>query len=317
MDAAESWPYWTEADAEPSGVINNYRIGKRIYNGPFSFVFHGTAVRGPHLGKQLAFKFLKHRKNVAEAPRIDHELQLLRNLRHHSIVPMLSDFRHNTYHCIVFPYAEHGTLEDFIFRQKSRTRLSLEQAHAVLFQLLEALEHVHAMGFVHSDVKPANVLIHSIDDKGRPRVWLCDFGLTKSHEEAEKFAGRLGTDFYEAPELFARRGFSEKVDLWAVGVILYRLVTGLIPFTSRVDINPRRLPVIFQGPAWCVKSEKVKVFVGRMLEIDPKKRLSAKDAMKDAWVSSLIETVEKCSDDLEKEVLVEPKVIRGVTARAN
>jgi serine/threonine protein kinase len=304
MSCAESWGYWTEVSPDPCGVVGSYQIGKRIYAGPFSLVFAGCAVRGPHAGKQLAFKFLKHRKDVAEAAKIEQELDLLKTLRHRNIVPMLGDFRYKVFHCIVFPYAEHGNLEDYVFRGKVRHRMSLEQSHSVVFQLLDSLSYVHAMGYCHCDVKPANILVHSADDQGRPRIWLCDFGLAKSHSQAAKFVGIIGTDFFQAPELYAMRSFTEKVDIWAVGVIFYRQLTGLLPFTSRSDFTPRRFPHIFEPPVWSVKKEEVKSFLIGLLALDPGKRFSANEAMKDPWVQSLPFLLDNSSDS-EKEVIIE------------
>jgi serine/threonine protein kinase len=316
MDSAESWSYWNETEPEPCGIIRNYEIGKRIYTGPFSLVFDGTAVRGPHMGKRLAFKFLKHRKDVAEATTIEQELKLLKTLRHRNIVPMLGDFRYKVFHCIVFPYAQHGTLDDYVFRGKARHRLSLEQSHSVLFQLLDSLSYVHAMGYCHCDVKPANILVHAVDDKARPQIWLCDFGLARSHCHAAKFGGIIGTDFFQAPELYARRGFSEKVDIWAVGVIVYRNLTGLLPFTSRNEFTPQRFSQLFESRIWSIKKEEVKTFVKGLLELDPVKRFSAIQAMKNPWVQSLMKLLEN-PEDSEKEVFIELEKAPMVSAPAN
>jgi serine/threonine protein kinase len=308
MDAAEPWPFWSEGDAEPSGIIDDYDIGALIYNGPFSLVFHGTGVRGPHEGKHLALKFLKHR----DTAKIDRELRILKTLRHPNIVPMLGDFRYRTFHCIVFPYAECGTLEDYGFRR--RERLSVRDAHWVLFQVLNALSYVHRMGFVHGDVKPPNVLVHGRDEV---KVWVCDFGLTKSVEEDQKLTGILGTDLYQAPELFVRKGFSEKVDIWGVGVVLYRMMTGVAPFISRSDINPRRMGMIFREPAWRVKVDGVKGLLEKLLSIDAGKRLSANEALKDRWVSSLMDWKEDFAEDPRKSVVMSAETARELSERAH
>jgi calcium/calmodulin-dependent protein kinase (CaM kinase) II len=317
MEISEAWNYWNEGDPEPSGIINDYEIGRRIYSGPFSLVFRATAIRGAHMGKQLALKFLKHRKGMAESSKIDFELELLRLLRHPNIVPMLGNFRYKMFHCIIFPYAECGTLDDYAFRQRSKFRMSMEQANVVLRQLLEGLSHIHAMGFVHCDVKPANVLVHEVDQKGRPKLWLCDFGLAKRHEEAAKYTGILGTDCFQAPELFVKKGFSEKVDLWALGVVFYRVLTGAAPFVSRGDINPRRMAAIFRPPGWTVRVEGVKELVGRLLEFDPGKRITAHQALKDPWVGSLSDETEAEMEEREKEVIEEATNAPEIATRAN
>jgi serine/threonine protein kinase len=316
MSNPDSWLYWNETEPEPHGIIENYEIGERVYTGPYSLVFQGSAVRGPHMGRPLAFKFLKHRKDAAEACNIDQELNLLKTLRHRNIVPILCDFRYKVFHCIVFPYAEHGNLEDYVWRGKCRHRLSLEQSHSVIFQLLDSLSYLHAMGYCHCDVKPANVLVHSVNGKGILRIWLCDFGLSKHHAHAAKFMGILGTDFFEAPEMYRMCGFTEKVDIWAVGVIFYRALTGFIPFTSKSDFAPRRFPRIFEPPFWSIKKEEIKTFLLGLLELDPGKRLSAKDAMKDRSMQSIMNRLEN-SEDSEMEVFIEMEKTPMVTKPAN
>jgi serine/threonine protein kinase len=289
-------PFWKESEPDPCGQVNDFLIGDRLYNGPYSVVFRATAVRGPHVGKTVALKFLKHRQHIFEGPRIRREVQLLKILRHPNIVPILEEFSYNCFHCVVSPFAEHGTLESYAFR--SKMWLTADQTRAVAVQLLKALAHVHRMGFVHCDVKPENILVHSVVG-GRPQIWLCDFGLTKMISESASLGGIRGTELYQAPEIFNRKGFNEKVDEWAGGVVLHRLLTGVGPFMSRSQMNERVLEANFKGVLWGRAAETAKGLVRGLLALDPGKRISAEEALKDGWLHPLTEEIqERCEECL-------------------
>jgi serine/threonine protein kinase len=194
------------------------------------------------------------------------------------------------------PYAAHGALETYAFGRTSNRRLTADQAQSVAAQVLTALRHIHARCLVHCDVKPANILVHAIAN-GLPQVWLCDFGLTKDATDAAKLTCVLGTDSYQAPEMFARKGITDKVDLWATGVTLHRTLTGLFPFRSRFDINDRTVESTFKSPVWNGQSQAGKNVVKQLLLIDFAKRPSAAAALMDPWLRSIAhDSEDECID---------------------
>jgi doublecortin-like kinase 3 len=167
------------------------------------------------------------------------------------------------------------------------------------------------MGFVHCDVKPENIVIHSVVDK-IPQIWLCDFGLTKSISDATNFRGICGTEFYQSPEIFKRSGFTEKVDEWSAGVILHRLLTGLCPVMSRSQMNERALEANFKGIAWTGITEAAKGLVHRLLALDPKKRISGAEGLQAEWLRPLakknIQQQDEESETSETSVSVECRI---------
>jgi serine/threonine protein kinase len=160
-------------------------------------------------------KFVKHLKNITEAPSIAREIHLLKSIRHPSIVPILNDFRSRSYHCIVLPDPKHGSLNSYL-SPPNRGWLNPDQVRFLAFQVLHAMAHIHVMGFVHCDIKPANILVHGADARDL-RIWLSDFSFAKSRDDAATFTGIVGTDGFCSPESNLRAGI-QGIN-WAIPIL--------------------------------------------------------------------------------------------------
>jgi serine/threonine protein kinase len=199
----------------------------------------------------------------------------------------LHDFRYASYHCIVFAYAAHGSLDRYL-APPNRPYLPVDQARSVAAQVLQAVAHVHAKGIVHCDIKLANILVHAVDARG-PRVWLCDFGLARDTADAAKYAGTVGTELFRAPESYIGFGFTEIVDEFAAGVVIYRALVGLFPFRTAEGWSARRLDALMQRPEWRGPLAAAKKCVWKLLDADEATRIAAANALKDEWLQPLAE----------------------------
>lgn len=120
-------------------------------------------------------------------------------------------------------YVDGEELFDRILKQKNKT-FSEKQAAEYMKQILSALNHCHANGVIHRDIKPENIMLTRNN-----KVRLIDFGLSKICKNQVPLEQITGTPFYMAPEMLERR-YTEKVDMWSVGVLLYTLVSGYLPY---------------------------------------------------------------------------------------
>jgi serine/threonine protein kinase len=146
---------------------------------------------------------------------------------------------------------------------------------------------------VHADVKLTNILVR-VPDQLRPVIWLCDFGISRSVDEARRVTWLVGTTDYAAPEILLRKGFDQKVDVWAFGVTLYRLLCGSFPFSVRagpIDWTPK-----FHEDPWTTISLRCKIFVESLLKRLPDKRLSAVDALRDHWLRPVVKPINPVKD---------------------
>jgi calcium-dependent protein kinase len=101
----------------------------------------------------------------------------------------------------------------------------------VIFQILETLAYIHQNKICHRDIKPENILY----DRGEDRIKIIDFGISQNVMDRGRKRDMLtltGTPYYRAPEMFEGGGYDEMVDLWALGVTMYKLMTGATPFES-------------------------------------------------------------------------------------
>jgi len=154
------------------------------------------------------------------------ENEILQALQHEHIVPCLDAGHDGRYSYLVMPYLQGGTLKDML----DESLLTLEEAGVVLEQLTSALAYVHALGLLHRDIKPTNILF----DRDS-HLYLTDFGIASWLGETPVHHGQvMGTPHYMAPELFD--GYvDERSEVYSVGILLYQLLTGSLPFDGPGD----------------------------------------------------------------------------------
>ncbi|KAL2325099.1 hypothetical protein Fmac_024157 [Flemingia macrophylla] len=160
-----------------------------------------------------------------------------------------------------------------------RRRLMPEpDAASVMWQLMQAVAHCHRLGVAHRDVKPDNILF----DEGN-RLKLADLGSAEIFGDGEPMSGVVGTPHYVAPEVLAGREYSEKVDVWSAGVVLYELLAGFPPFRgdSPVEIFEAviRGSLRFPTRVFCSVSAAAKDLIRRMLCRDVSRRFSAEQVL--------------------------------------
>ena len=155
---------------------------------------------------------------------------------------------------------------------------------AYMIDILEGLDYIHSSGLIHCDIKLENILAHSIPGETIPLLKLCDFGLVQIADEEGKayIEDPLGTHHYMAPEIQKGVYITNKVDLWSVGVVLYKMVCAYRP-TSIGDYQYGSGPIPIREQDWSNRSKELKDLVLKLLEYDPEKRISAKEALDHAW----------------------------------
>ena len=126
---------------------------------------------------------------------------------------------------IVMEYVSHGTLEDFC-REESQA-LKESTVIYIMQQLFQGINYLHKKGICHRDLKPMNILVEDYNIRNDPYVKITDFGFaTIFGEDTETMNYKLGSPTYMAPELIKREEHNEKVDVWALGIIAFQLLSN-------------------------------------------------------------------------------------------
>jgi serine/threonine protein kinase len=161
--------------------------------------------------------------------RFQREASAIDKLKHNHILPPFEYGVQESWHYLAMPYIEHGTLRDRL----DKGPLTLEEAGEILTQVASALQFAHDNGILHRDIKPSNILLSNDH-----YAYLADFGLAKELEggrEVTQTGILLGTPEYMAPEL-ADGPATTSCDIYALGVLLYEMITGYVPFTADTPV---------------------------------------------------------------------------------
>lgn len=210
------------------------------------------------------------------------EINILRMCTgHQHIIELHDSFETPTFIFLVFELCKHGELFDYLTQVVT---LSEKRTRVIMKQLLTAVEYLHSRNIVHRDLKPENILL---DDNLNVKV--SDFGFATVLSPDEQLTELCGTPGYLAPEVLSVSmyenvpGYRLEVDMWACGVIMYTLLCGAPPFWHRKQMQMLRM--IMQGnykfgsPEWDDISQTAKDLISGMLVVDPKGRMTAKEAL--------------------------------------
>lgn len=260
-----------------------YEIGETLGEGSFGSVRKGIQIS---TNQEVAIKtIIKSYVQRTDDTNAILEVEILRNLDHPNILKIkevIEDMRN--YH-IITELCTGGELFSKISLQKS---LSESTVSLYMNQILSALSFCHDKGVLHRDIKPENMLFQFPDENSPIKI--IDFGVSdlNCNQKTLKFE-QLTSIFYKAPEQFSNY-CCDKSDVWSVGVIIYLMLSGYLPFQGKnekkMEFSIKNSVLSFDSPEWENISEFAKDLLTKILEKDPEKRLSAKDALLHPWIQN-------------------------------
>jgi serine/threonine protein kinase len=269
-----------------SKLDGEYKLERCISTTELSQVYLATNKKG----KQVVVKKISSIRVSDEL--IRNEIYAGKKLRHPHIVKMLDHFESGFHSYIVLEYIKGMDLLQYMV-QRDWKPLKDKEAKSLFKQLLQALVYSHKQGIVHHDIKLENVLLTS----KRGKVKLIDFGLCEPVMDCSKLSQRwCGSFDYVSPEILQKLPYSGcKSDVFSLGVILYSMLFSQLPF----DFKERVHEVVYSNrPHPSLKfptrdeethiefnvNDLAKDLLMKMLEPDPKKRISLEDIVKHPWV---------------------------------
>jgi eukaryotic-like serine/threonine-protein kinase len=226
-------------------TVSHYRILEKLGEGGMGVVYKAEDAQ---LHRQVALKFLPKAMTADPEARVrfEREAQAAAALNHPNIITVYEIGEHEGQVFIAMEYVEGQTLKDMIsvggsFESPSSLApspplthhpLPIDQVIAIATQIAEGLSAAHAKGIVHRDIKPQNILV----DKNN-RVKILDFGLAKLKgvSSLTKESSTLGTVHYMSPEQAMGKEIDQSTDIWSLGVVLYEMLTGELPFKGEYE----------------------------------------------------------------------------------
>jgi len=214
------------------------------------------------------------------------EAELLKNLNHKNIVQITNFFTLKDMRVVfLMEYLEGGELYAYL---KKKGRLDEPEALDIFLQLLNAVEFCHLNNIIHRDLKLENILFTS---KGSGHIKVVDFGIAGFYSGMEESESNAGSLKYMAPEILtgANSAANPAIDVWSMGVILYALLSGHLPFTgsSRHEIKSKIISGNFQIDADVRKRCSLECidFLTRMLVVNTKVRITTAEMKKHPWIA--------------------------------
>lgn len=210
---------------------NRYKIISKIGVGGMADVFKGEDTL---LGRPVAVKIL-HSNFAGDddfVARFKREAQAAGKLSHPNIVSMYDVGFDQGYHYIVMEYIEGETLKEYITRHE---RISIDNAVKFTIAIAEGLEHAHAIGIVHCDIKPHNVLITK-----QGRIKVTDFGIARAMNAGTTMMytnSIMGSAHYLSPEQASGKPVNGSTDIYSLGAVLYEMLTGRVPYEGETPIS--------------------------------------------------------------------------------
>ncbi|KAL5704430.1 hypothetical protein ACHQM5_022864 [Ranunculus cassubicifolius] len=258
-------------------IEQSYTFGKKIGIGSYGCV---RICKNKKLDKQFACKTI----TKADAC-FRNEVEIMKHLNggHPGIVSLKDFYEDSQSFHLVMEFCSLGHLK--------RKRLSERKAACLIKDLMSAVKYCHEKGVVHRDIKPENVLFTE-----SKTLKLADFGEACRYFEGKKLMAEVGTPAYTAPEVLSGRGYTDKVDIWSAGVVLYELLTGEVPFEGDsfevVSQEMRKKRLDLTTGRWKYISPPARDLVGKMLCAEVSLRLSADQVLNHPWISILTQTTQ-------------------------
>ena len=265
---------------EPEPKITDFTISKELGAGSFGHVYLVTHKKTK---ANYAIKAIdkRNKSNIEEKPYFRREVEVMYKIHHPNVVKLYGHFEDNNYCYFIMEYIPKGNVFGLIPQDKKK-RVSTQLVASLIKDVISAVYFLHNMNppIIHRDIKPENVLLTDT-----LAAKLTDFGWSNYIQEDEKRTTVCGTPIYLAPEIIKEKGHDEKVDIWCIGVLLFELATGSVPFPGN-DIETLENNILKLKIQWPKDINlDIKNLIMKILKLDPKARISLSDMMQHHFIT--------------------------------
>ncbi|KAI5555419.1 hypothetical protein BDE02_19G079400 [Populus trichocarpa] len=261
---------------------DHYLFGKKLGQGQFGITYLCThkASNALYACKSISKRKLLCREDYEDVYR---EIQIMHHLSGQPNVVQIKDtYEDSMFVHLVMELCAGGELFDRIV---AKGHYSEKEAAKLTKNIIGVVEYCHCLGVMHRDLKPENFLFDKPGDDAKLKT--TDFGLSVFYKPGQYFYDVVGSPYYVAPEVLLKH-YGPQADVWSAGVILYILLSGVPPFWAETDSGIFRQ--ILQGKLdlesdpWPNISESAKDLIRKMLDRDPKQRITAHEVLCNPWI---------------------------------
>ncbi|CAK7342542.1 unnamed protein product [Dovyalis caffra] len=271
---------------EPTGkeIEQRYELGRELGRGEFGITYLCT---DKETGESFACKSISKKKlrTAVDIEDVRREVEIMKHMpQHPNLVTLKDTYEDDNAVHLVMELCEGGELFDRIV---ARGHYTERAAAAVTKTIVEVVQICHKHGVMHRDLKPENFLF--ANKKENAPLKAIDFGLSVFFKPGERFTEIVGSPYYMAPEVL-KRNYGPEIDVWSAGVILYILLCGIPPFWAETEQGVAqaiiRSVIDFKRDPWPKVSDNAKDLVRKMLDPDPKRRLTAQQVLDHPWLQN-------------------------------
>jgi calcium-dependent protein kinase len=271
-----------------------YTIEEIIGEGSMGSVAHVTK---NSTGKSYAMKTIMF-NNITKEMRTElvNEIQIMKMLDHPGVIRLIETFEEKRRLYLVMELCVGGDLYSRTYNEVA--------AKNVAKKLLSAIAYCHSRSIIHRDLKFENILY--VNNELDSELKIIDFGLSRVCDQSDVIKKAVGTIYSMAPEVLEGR-YSHQADLWSIGVILYMLMAGRLPFEGEDEKEVRQkiiaAEIDFSGDKWASVSVEAMALVKGLLTPDLGKRWTATQALDSPWLQSLTDSLE--IDSREQQAILD------------
>ncbi|XP_034106582.1 uncharacterized protein LOC117569505 [Drosophila albomicans] len=280
--------------------VGFYDIERTIGKGNFAVV---KLARHRITKNEVAIKIIdKSQLDHTNLQKVYREVEIMKKLKHPHIIKLYQVMETKNMIYIVSEYASQGEIFDYIAKYG---RMSESAARFKFWQIISAVEYCHKKGIVHRDLKAENLLLDF-----SMNIKIADFGFSNHFKPGELLATWCGSPPYAAPEVFEGKQYTgPEIDIWSLGVVLYVLVCGALPFDGSTlqSLRDRVLSGRFRIPFFM--SSECEHLIRRMLVLEPTRRYTIEQIKRHRWMCpELLEhaLIAKYNGNMERQAVLEP-----------
>ena len=295
--------FQSQMTSKKGKYIGPYQIQDFIGEGSYSKIYLAKSL---YTNERVIIKTISKsslKKELDDLLLITKQIETLKILKHRNIITLYEIYESKKYFYLITEYCQGKNLIEKLIEKK---RFSEEEALIIFFQLLDAFTYMHKMNICHRNIRAEHILF---DKNNRPK--LVGFGYSSFYEKGKKIEGAYGSLCYACPEIINEQPYNpELADVWSLGVILYVLVCGYLPFCEEED--SKNLILISEGKVEFPKemSNKLKDLLRHMLDKNPEKRYNFQKIVKHPWIKPYSESFFSQGINIHKTIFpVDEKIL--------